>query len=44
MSRRDAQTRDPMDCLIAAGEVKDAPSQLALEVGLHVQQLKAQHR
>ena len=37
------ETGDPMDVKAARRAMEDEPSELAFEIGLHVQQLEPQH-
>ena len=43
MTGRDPVARHPVHCLAAARAVEHEPSEIALEVGLHLQKLEAKH-
>lgn len=43
MARLDPEARDPVDRPAALGAVEYEPTELPLEIGLHLQEFKAQH-
>lgn len=43
VSRRHTDARDPVNPFPARCAVKDEPTEFSFEIGLHVQQLKAEH-